>query len=327
MISVLLPVFNSEKYLKEAIQSILNQTFENFELIIINDRSTDNSLRIIKSYLDPRIKLISNRKNMGVAKSLNRGLNMAKGKYIIRMDADDVCLKGRFKKQVKFLENNPKIGICGTWVHVFGTTNYLWQSPVDHKMIRARMLFESSIAHPSVIMRRSFLQKNKIVYEEKYVHAQDFALWVRAGEKIQLHNYPEPLLRYRTHQGQTPVRHRLSQQRSSWKIRKYQLKKLAIKPNKQDQKIHQSLSNWSTELKPRDFWSIGRWLKLLLTQNYKKKYYSQPHLALVIGERWAGTLALHYKQNILILLFVILYPSLSLLSLYYLVVRFLKIKK
>jgi len=319
-----MPVYNAEKYLLEAMQSVLSQTYHNFEFIIINDGSTDSTLSLIQKYIDPRILLINNTKNKGLIYSLNRGFKKARGKYIARMDADDICLKKRFEKQVKFLERNPNIDICGTWIRNFGTKNYVWQTPTEHEAIRARMLFESSLAHPSVMIRRAFLKKSKLIYEEKYIHAEDFAFWVKAGENTQLSNYPEPLLRYRTHPGQTPIKFQFSQQHSSWKIRKYQLNKMGIKPNKREQKLHKSLSRWSRDFHFFDFWSIGNWLRLLLIQNYKKKYYSRPCLALIIGERWAGMLSLYYQKNIFIFLFAILHIDLSLLSLYFLIMKVLK---
>lgn len=320
-----MPTYNSEKYLKEAIDSILNQTFTEFEFIIINDGSTDKTISIIKKYKDPRIILINNNKNKGLIYSLNLGFKKAKGKYIARMDADDIAIKTRFAKQIKFLENNTEISILGSWIKNFGDKKYIWQTPIKHEAIRARMLFESSIAHPSVMIRSSFIKQSKMRYEEKYIHAEDFSFWVKAGEKIKLHNYPEILLKYRTHSGQTPIKHRLSQQKSVLKIRKHQLKKLGIKPNKKEQLIHQLLSNWSKEFNFINFWNTGNWLRLLLIQNYRNQYYSQPHLALQIGERWAGILYISYKKNPFILIFLFIHIDLTIISLIYLLNRFKKL--
>ena len=110
LVSILMPVYNSEKYLREAIKSILNQTFTNFELIIINDGSTDNSLKIIKSFKDNRIKIIKNKGNLGLIKTLNKGIDLAQGKYIARMDADDIAMPKRLEKQIAFFNENPDYG-------------------------------------------------------------------------------------------------------------------------------------------------------------------------------------------------------------------------
>ena len=122
-ITVLMPVYNGEKYLKESIESILKQTFRDFEFLIINDTSTDESEKIIRSFKDSRIKLIKNEKNIGLTKSLNKGLDLAKGEYMARMDADDISLPKRLEIQVAFMDKNPKIGVIGAWAKVIGESN------------------------------------------------------------------------------------------------------------------------------------------------------------------------------------------------------------
>ncbi|HAS7841575.1 TPA: glycosyltransferase family 2 protein, partial [Vibrio cholerae] len=139
-ISVVMSVYNGEKYLGEAIDSILKQTFSDFEFIIINDGSTDKTLEIIKSYMkkDDRIVLVS-RENKGLIVSLNEGLDLAKGQYIARMDADDISIKSRFEKQIEFLDSNPDIGVCGTWVEVFGENikSKKWKMPTQDPDLKA----------------------------------------------------------------------------------------------------------------------------------------------------------------------------------------------
>ena len=146
IVSVVMSVYNSEKYLPEAIESILNQTYTNFEFIIINDGSTDNSLRIIKEYAnkDKRIIVIS-RENKGLIFSLNEGIEVSKGKYIIRMDADDISLPNRLKIQLDFMEKNKDIAICGTVAITFDENNNerVWKVYEDEKMIKAELLFSS----------------------------------------------------------------------------------------------------------------------------------------------------------------------------------------
>lgn len=316
-LSVVMPTYNSEKYLEKSIDSILNQTFKDFEFIIIDDGSTDKTLKTIKKYKDPRIILIQNKINKGIVYSLNKGIKLAKGKYIARMDADDISVKTRFSKQINFLENNPNISILGSWIKNFGNGNNTWKTLKEHEEIRSRMLFESSIAHPSVIFRKDDLLKNNFKYDKSFVHAEDFALWVKASEKVKVSNYQQILLKYRIHQEQTPKKHKLSQENSSWKIRKYQLNKLKIKPNKKQKAIHQQLSCWSKELSFFDFWTVGNWLRLILISNLKTKYYDQKSLIKVVGERWAGIISLRYKENPLILFFAILNPDISLYSAYF----------
>jgi glycosyltransferase involved in cell wall biosynthesis len=139
-VTVLMPVYNTEMYLKEAIDSILNQTFRDFEFIVINDGSTDSTSDIIESYSDPRIIYLQNEKNLGVATSLNKGLSIAKGTYIARMDGDDVSRCDRLEKQVAFMDANPEIGVCGTWLETIGDRNEVWSPPRNHDQIIVGML-------------------------------------------------------------------------------------------------------------------------------------------------------------------------------------------
>lgn len=317
-----MPVYNSEKYLKEAIKSILNQTFKEFEFIIIDDGSTDKSLEIINEYKDPRIVLIKHKTNKGIIYSLNEGLKKTNGKYIARMDADDVAVKTRLAKQIEFLEKNKDISILGSWIKNFGDKNYTWRTIANPKLLRSRMLFESSLAHPSVIFRKKDL--TNFQYEKEYPYAEDFVLWVKAAEKLQLSNYPEVLLKYRIHPGQTPIKNKRAQQNSSWKVRKYQLNKLGIKPTKKYKDLHQKLSNWSRNFSFLDFFTAAFWLRLILIKNLKKHYYDQKSLNKVISERWAGILSLHYKNNPLILLIAVIHFDLTLLSIYFLITGNLK---
>ncbi len=127
-ISVVLPVYNSEKYIAEAVQSILDQTFTDFELLIINDASTDGTLQILESFKDDRLKIINNPTNLKVVKSLNKGLELAQGEFIARMDADDIAYPQRFEKQIAYFKKYPQVDVCGTWVQAFGDDNFIFFS-------------------------------------------------------------------------------------------------------------------------------------------------------------------------------------------------------
>lgn len=204
LISVIMPVFNSEKYVAEAIESILNQTFNDFEFIIIDDGSTDNSLKIIKEYSqkDNHIRVVVNQENKGIAGSLNIGIALARGEYIARMDADDISLPERFEKQVAFMENHPEIGVVGTSFsridekeNVIEEVKLITQPP----RIWWRMFFINPIVHPSVMMRRNIFINGKFKYNRKSEPAEDYDLWFQIMSHYAIANLSEGLLLYRVH--------------------------------------------------------------------------------------------------------------------------------
>lgn len=201
-ISVIMSVHNGGEYLKEAIQSVLNQTCADFEFIIINDGSTDNSLSIINSFQDQRIKLIS-RENKGLVQSLNEGMKLATGEFIARMDADDISLPERFSRQVEFLKKNPDIYLCGTWAKTIDAndkiTGEYTYPPLTHDKIKKYLLLHNSFIHPSVMFKKEVI--NKVgVYNKKYKHIEDYEFWTRVLKNFKTANLPEFLLKYRINQ-------------------------------------------------------------------------------------------------------------------------------
>ncbi len=198
LVTVLMPVYNGEKYLKMAIDSILNQTYKNFELLIINDGSTDKSESIISKYSDERIFYVKNEKNLGLVTTLNKGLALAKGDYIARMDCDDISMPMRFEKQVRFMDENDEVGVCGTWIKFFGEgPGIVVKNPVSHREIECKLLFSNPMAHPTVMLRKSFFDRFNLTYSSNYQLAEDFELWHRCVKLFKFHNIPEVLLRYR----------------------------------------------------------------------------------------------------------------------------------
>lgn len=199
-LSVLMPVYNCEKYLKKAIESILSQTYSNFEFLIINDGSTDHSEEIIKSYSDPRITYVSNKKNQGIVKTLNKGIDLSKGKYIARMDADDIALPNRLQEQIQFMQTHPEYKVCGSWAITIkdeGDKAYKMRRPLLSDDIKVEHLFRNSFIHPSVILDAETVKKLK--YSADYQYAEDYFLFSQIALKYKVANLKSPLLLYRTH--------------------------------------------------------------------------------------------------------------------------------
>jgi glycosyltransferase involved in cell wall biosynthesis len=243
-ISVIMPVYNGEKYLHDAIQSILDQTFTDFELLVINDGSKDLSLEIIQKFLDPRIQLINLEKNIGLIAVLNLAFARAKGEIVIRMDQDDLAMSDRFQKQVDYLENHPSIGVVGTFCDKIGAQSGLMKFPIDHDHIKIHALFDNPIAHPTIAVRRRLLPETP--YDAKYVHTEDYALWTRLLDSgVRFHILPEALLKYRHHSEQTTFAQRPNQLSTADLIRSHWLLKLEIALSFEEMLVHRMVAHSS----------------------------------------------------------------------------------
>ncbi len=203
-ISVVMPIYNGEAYLKEAIYSILNQSFTDFELLIINDASKDNSESIIFSYNDSRIKYLKNLINIGLIGSLNIGLDNAQGKYIARMDQDDISDIDRFQLQFDFMENNPDYILLGSQASIINSKLRL-ENPTTDRAIRARLIINTAFVHPTVMIRKAMLDKINLRYSEEYKHAEDYGFWVDLSAHGKMANLPQTCLCYRRHNEQYTV--------------------------------------------------------------------------------------------------------------------------
>ena len=220
-ISVIMPVYNAEKYVAEAIKSILNQTYDDFELIIINDASQDKSLEIIKSFDDSRIKLLNNKTNLGCTISLNKGIKIAKGEYIARMDSDDISLPERFSKQIDYLEKNPRISVVGTYLISIDENgnenkpkaNISSQSIIDNFdiFLKWKLFFGNCFAHPTIMARKKVFDHLGL-YQNQWKYAEDYEMWLRISlTQYSINNLPDTLLKYRCHKNNISIIHNKTQ--------------------------------------------------------------------------------------------------------------------
>lgn len=199
LVTVLLPVYNNEK-INLCIDSILKQTYKDFDLLIIDNASTDNTVEVIKQYDDPRIYLIENKENIGPTGSLHKGINLIDTKYIARIDADDLMLEDRLEKQVEFMENNPEYGIVGSWTRHIDTDNNLYNVNklcTTDKGVRLFSNIESPFYHPAVMMRNSVLKENNLNYDLNIRVAVEYKLWNEILQHSKGLNLPEVLTYYR----------------------------------------------------------------------------------------------------------------------------------
>lgn len=201
-ISVLMPVFNAKPYLSDAIKSILDQTYVDFELILLDDCSTDGSEDVIKSFKDNRIVYHKNEINAGLANNLNTGLKMAKGEFIARMDADDISLSNRFKTQIDFLKSNSEIDLCSCAVQMFGDDDKIWIRDSHPEQVKITMMFYSAVLHPTCVFRKEVFIKHKLFYDQQSFPAEDYDLWSRAIFYCKMVNLSEVMYLYRRHLNQ-----------------------------------------------------------------------------------------------------------------------------
>ncbi len=286
-VTVLMPVYNGAQHLSEAMDSILNQTYKNYEFLIINDGSNDQSQDIIRAYTDPRIHLVNHELNQGIVSTLNEGLELATGDYIVRMDCDDISLPERLAKQVAYMESHKEVAVCGTWAKVIGNgKSQIWKLPNHVKVIKCGLLFNSNIIHSSAILRSKVFKNANLNYDSFFLHAEDYELWIRTSRKYNLSNLPQILIHYRLHSQQISQRYNKAQLSSAKRIRLDQLVGLGLHPSEIELELHETfwVQNYNAT---KDF--VGRvesWLLKLKKANAATLIYDETAFAEVLGNYW-----------------------------------------
>ncbi|MCK3656940.1 hypothetical protein A4G19_14855 [Pasteurellaceae bacterium Macca] len=231
LISVIMPIYNREKYLNEAIQAVINQTYQNLEIILINDGSSDNSAQIMECWAkkDPRIITIHNEHNLGLIKTLNKAIQFAKGEFIARTDSDDIVFPHWISSILKKMLSDPKILVCGAQMITMGNEGilsknfrdgYKFEFPSEHQDIVLSFQFRNVISHSCVLIHKSVFTLHQLRYDENYPHAEDFKLWlevVKIGGKLA--NVQDYLLYYRLHENQVSSLFNQPQQNVGKKVR------------------------------------------------------------------------------------------------------------
>lgn len=298
-LSVVLAVWNGEAYLAESLRSIVAQTFHDWELIVVDDGSTDHTAQILDQFQqeDARIRVYS-QPNCGLIASLNRGLTIATGEYVARMDADDVSMPDRFAVQVEYMDQHQDIGICGSWIETFepGTSEVV-KYPSDDGAIRCQLIFSSALAHPTVMLRRSVLVQYSLRYHEQAKYAEDYDLWVRAAVYTRLANIPAVLLRYRVHPQQVDRRFAGKMEASSQTIRLSQLTRLGISPTPEEARLHHNLSGWQFESSASFLSTTREWFEKLVGANALTKIYPEEEFLAVLGQRWSNVCLLATRSG------------------------------
>lgn len=286
-VSVLMPVYNGEAFVAQAIKSVLRQTFHDFELIVIDDGSTDKSVDIVSGFDDSRIRLFQNQSNSGVAATLNRGLSLARGEYIARMDADDVCVKSRLAKQVEYLDTNSEVGIVGSWIRLFGDQLPLVEkTPVDSDILAAYLIFDNPIFHPTVMLRQSLIESDGLSYNTTFNRTEDFELWIRAAEYTELGNIPIVLHKMRHHKQSVTSIALEDMTKQTCELLAGQLRTIGISPTKEEVLFHHRISR-GKRLQTREKVELAeQWLRLLREKNRKCGIHTPKSFDVVLGMIW-----------------------------------------
>jgi glycosyltransferase involved in cell wall biosynthesis len=282
LISVIMPCYNCERYVGAAIESILTQSFQDFELIIINDGSTDNSHDEIIKRRNDRIRYIPLEKNVGNYPARNAGIMQAKGKYISVMDADDIAYKERLEIQYNYLEQHPKVGAIGgqgQFMNASGELSGKMTNPVvPYKQLRTFLLMNNFIAHPTLMVRSSFLHRYNLFYNENYRYASDFEFISRCSALFPVMNIDQELIKYRLHQEQISSKHFAMQVQYADLIRLNQLKSNNFQITAGEEEIYLRLMK-KVKLNSSDDLVMGMsLLNNLLYQNRKLKVYNNKFL-------------------------------------------------
>lgn len=217
LISVVLPVYNVEAYIYDAVVSILNQNIQDFEIIVIDDCSTDNTVFIIENFKDARIRIIKKDTNKGLIDSLNTGFKEAKGAYIARMDGDDINTANRFEKQLQILQNNPKVKACGCWLQCFGVSTNIIKHKEFHHEIQAQLLLANPMSLGATMLEKEAYKNYG--FDMAKTHAEDYDFWARTAWDCDMYNIQEVLYNYRTHKTQVSSLHNTIQKKQDINIK------------------------------------------------------------------------------------------------------------
>ena len=290
IISCIISNYNTDpEMFRSALDSILNQTFRDFELILIDDKSTNQESRnVVEEYAnkDDRIVPVYNDENKGLAGSLNVGLKLARGEYIARFDTDDICVKERFQRQLEYMRKN-EVDICSTFAHLFGDYEGVVSSSFTScEKVSAQLLFTCYIYHTPIMMKRSFLLSHDLTYDVQFDGAEDFDLFSRcreAGARICI--MPEIMFHYRLHSNSVCHTQNLKQARLSNGICKRQMDNMGIKYNPEEWDCHRVLCGLEKfTLDKCD--DINSWCEKLVKFNNKSSVFNKVDFAQVVYNRF-----------------------------------------
>ena len=305
-VSIIMSVYNGERHIVEAIESIRTQSFASFEFIIVDDASTDSTPEILRRYAskDNRITILTNATNKERSISRNRAIEQARSELIAVMDADDVAMPYRLEKQITFMQANTDVTVCGGKLSIYDAPTEIWLPPTKHEAIRAKLLFESSILHPTAIYRKEPVSLHAGGYDTSLSLAEDYDLWARLSihPAVRFANLPEILCKYRVSHQDKKYKERLQLYANI--VRKKLLCSIGLTPTDKEFAAHLALSLCSRTLSFSEVWDCKKWLsKLYVAALTAESAYEREALRHELQYRWLELC----KNNIVASVFGLMY--------------------
>ncbi len=287
-VTVMMPVHNGKRYIKFAIESILSQSYKDFELLIINDASNDQTVKIVNSFKDTRIRLIHNLQRLGLAATRQRGNEEAKGELIAFLDSDDTAHRERLEKQVRFLGKNKEIAAVGNWVGVIDEkgrrTGHIWRHATSESVIPSILLFRNCFTQSSMMVRKKCLIE--FGYRADYWAAPDYDLWSRMIGKYKMVNIGEVLTYYRAYKESMSYRKEKEIKYCTQKIMAENIERLGLEPTQEEVVTHDSLERHREEFSIKEIDKVKTWLIKLILTNQKKGVYPEKIFNAVVSDFW-----------------------------------------
>lgn len=291
LVSVCIAVYNREKFIKQAIESVLNQTYQNFEIIVIDDGSIDNTVSVIKSIDDTRIRLYNNSKNKGIVYTRNKYIGLANGDYIAILDSDDLWVPEKLEKQLLFLKQNPDYGICGTnAIRKYANgKEEIWKYPSSHEAIKVRLFWGSAIIHSSLIIKKSIIKNNNISYSNSLKQAEDFDLIRKIVAVSKAKNINKELVIYNIHKEQITVVENEEQINDALAVVSLYLNSLNISFTEEILNAYKKIFTFKFALSLQELNFVKEFFEKIYKKNKEANFTSNKELCKVFGEKWLLT--------------------------------------
>jgi len=285
-VTVLMTLYNKGEFVGETVESILNNTFSDLELLVVDDASTDNGLEVVRSFNDPRIRILTSTKNTGRAAAANRGYDAATGEYIAVVDADDLVDPERFQKQVVFMDANPDIGALGSAIQGFGANDSLFRWKEDDTYNRGRLLFGLPVSYPAAMIRRSILEAHHIRCNENWkIPGMDYLFFLSMAPHMRFANLPEALIKYRM--GEQNMRHGRNAITDRIELDKEVFRMVGFPITKEQLALHVYLSEGDPAgLSASKVPELWKWVNDLKQLNQSKGVFPEPVFSEELDRRW-----------------------------------------